>query len=146
MKTPLNYIDTQINYETLIAWWDNGKRLEEQLEDFTKGSFIYYRDLLLYISRSRKYFSLYGISILDTIYSIDNDEEICDYSDSLPNNYCNIIIITKLPGSSLCIDVTNIDNPYFVKNDWFFLHYKEKYLTKEFKKIGNILKFGGITL
>lgn len=81
MKTSLDYIDTQINYETLIAWWDNGKRLEEQLEDFTKGSFIYYRDLLSYISKSRKYFSLYGISILDTIYSIDNDEEICDYSD-----------------------------------------------------------------
>lgn len=139
MKTSLDYIDTQINYETLIAWWDNGKRLEEQLEDFTKGSFIYYRDLLSYISKSRKYFSLYGISILDTIYSIDNDEEICDYSDSLLNNCCNIIIITKLPNSSLCIDVTNINNPYFVKHDWFFLQ-------KEFKKIGNILKFGEITL
>lgn len=139
MKTSLDYIDTQINYETLIAWWDNGKRLEEQLEDFTKGSFIYYCDLLSYISKSRKYFSLYGISILDTIYSIDNDEEICDYSDSLLNNCCNIIIITKLPNSSLCIDVTNINNPYFVKHDWFFLQ-------KEFKKIGNILKFGEITL
>lgn len=144
MKTPLDYIDTQINYETLIAWWDNGK----QLEDFAKTSYIYYHDLLLYISRSRKYFSLYGISILDTIYSIDNDEEICDYSDSLPNNYRNIVIITKLPNASmaLCIDVTSINNPYFIKKDWFFLHYKEKYLTKEFKKIGNILKFGGITL